>query len=64
MYEITKTPSNTPLPTIQSTTGFAEIRHGRELAVDRAGGVPTGIEGVAGFLRAVFVFKACIDVAD
>ncbi len=64
MYEITKAASHTAFATIQSTTRFAEIGDGRELAVDGAGGVPAGVEGVAGFLGGVFVFEARVDVAD
>jgi hypothetical protein len=64
MNEIAEPASNTTFPTIKSATCFAEIGDGRELAVDGARGVPAGIEGVAGFLRGVFVFEARIDVAD
>jgi len=64
MNEIAETASDTPLPTIQPTTRFAEIRDGGEFAVDRAGGVPAAVQGIAGFLCGVFVFETCVDVAD
>ncbi len=64
MDEIAEATSNTSLPTVQSAAGFAEIGNRRELAVDRARGVPTGVEGVACFLGAVFVLEARVDVAD
>jgi hypothetical protein len=64
MNEVTETASNAALSTIEPTTGFAEIRNGGELAVDGPGGVPAGIERVAGFLGRIFVFEARVDVAD
>jgi len=64
MNEIAETAPNATLPTIQSTTRLAEIRNGRELAVDRPCGVPAGIQRIASFLRRVFVFESCVDIAD
>ena len=64
MYEITKAAAYTALAGIEPTAGLPEIRHGREFAVDGAGGVPARVEGVAGALRAVFVFEAGVDVSD
>jgi len=64
MNEITETASNTSFPAIQSATRFAEIRDGRELAVDGPRRVPAGVEGVAGLLRRVFVLEARVDIAD
>lgn len=64
MDEIAETTADTSLPAIQSATGFAEVGDGRELAVDRARSVPSGVQGVAGFLRGIFVLEAGIDVAD
>jgi len=64
MNKITKPTSHTTFPTIQPTTSFAEIGDGRQLAVDGTSGVPAGVEGIAGFLRGIFVFEACVDVAD
>jgi hypothetical protein len=64
MYEIAETASDATFPTIQSAAGFAKIGDGRELAVDGTCGVPAGVELIAGFLRAVFVLEARVDVAD
>ena len=55
---------HTPLAAVESTTRFAKIRHGGEFAVNGPRGVPAGVEGVGGGLRAVFVFEAGVDVAD
>jgi hypothetical protein len=64
MNEITEPAAHTAFPAVQPTTRFAEIGHGGELAVDGPRGVPARVERVAGFLRRVFVFEACVDVAD
>jgi len=64
MNEIAKSTSDTAFSAIQPTAGFAEIGDRRELAVDRACGVPAGVEGIAGFLRRVFILEARVDVAD
>lgn len=64
MDEIAEPASHAPLPAIEPTTRLAEIGDGRELAVDGARGVPARVEGVAGFLRRVFVLEACVDVTD
>jgi len=64
MNKIAETTSHTALPTIQPATSFAEIGDGRKLAVDGARGVPAGVQRIASFLRAVFVFETCVDVAN
>jgi len=64
MNEITETASHTSFSTVQPTTSFAEIGDGRELAVDGACCVPARVQRIAGLLRRVFVFEACVDVAD
>ncbi len=64
MDEIAETTTDTSLPTIQSAAGFAEVGDGRELAVDRARSVPSRVQGVASFLRGIFVLEAGVDVAD
>ena len=64
MDEIAEAASNASFPTVQPTTGFAEIGDGRELAVDGASCIPARVQRVAGFLRAVFVLEARVDVAD
>lgn len=63
MNEIAEPPSHAPLPAVQAATRFPEIGHGTQLAVDGSRGVPARVERVAGFLRRVFVFEACVDVA-
>jgi hypothetical protein len=50
MYEVAEAPTNAALATVEATTGFAEIRDGREFAVDGATGVPARVQRVAGFL--------------
>jgi len=64
MDEVAETATDTSLPTIQSAAGFAEVGDGRELAVDRARSVPSRVQGVASFLRGIFVLEAGVDVAD
>ena len=64
MNKITETTSYTSLPAVKTTTGFSEIRDGREFAVDWSGGVPARVECVAGFLGGIFIFKTGVDVAD
>ena len=64
MYKIAKPTPHTSFPTVQPTTRFSEIRHGTEFAVDRSRGVPARVECVAGFLRGILVFEACVDVPD
>ena len=64
MDEIAESASHASFPAIEPAACFAEICDGRQLAVDGARGVPAGVKGVAGFLRRVFVFEACVDVAD
>jgi hypothetical protein len=64
MDKIAKASSHTALPAVQPAASFAEVGDGRELAVDGARGIPARVQRVAGFLRAVFVFETCVDVAD
>jgi len=62
--EIAESSSHASFATIQSTAGFPEIGDWAEFTVDGAGGVPAGVEGVAGFLSTVFVLETRVDVAD
>lgn len=64
MNEIAEPASYAAFTAIESTARLSEIGHRRQLAVDGAGGVPAGIEGVAGGLGRVFVFEARVHVAD
>jgi len=64
MDEIAEAASHATLAAIQPAARFAEIRDRRELAVDGPRRVPARVQRVAGFLRAVFVFESCVDVAD
>lgn len=64
MDEIAKATTDTPFAAVEAAAGFAEIGHGREFAVDGAGGVPAAVEGVARGLGRIFVFEARVDVAD
>ena len=64
MNKIAEATSDTSFPTVQPTTGFAEIGYGRELAVDGTCCVPARVKRVAGFLRRVFILETCIDVAN
>lgn len=64
MYEIAEAAANTAFAAVEPTARFPEIGHGRQLAVDGAGGVPAAVERVAGRLRRVFVFEARVHVAD
>lgn len=64
MDEIAEAAAHAPLAAVEPAAGFAEVGHGRQFAVDGAGGVPATVESVAGGLRRVFVFEACVNVAD
>ena len=64
MDEVAESPPDTALPAIQPTTRLSEICHWGQFAVDGPGGVPAGVEGVAGRLGGVFVFEARVDIAD
>lgn len=64
MNEVAESSSDTPFSRVQSTTGFAEIGDGREFAVDGTGGVPAGVEVVAGGLRVFFVLESGVNVSD
>jgi hypothetical protein len=64
MYEVAEPASDAAFAAVEPTARFAEIRHGRELAVDGARGIPARVERVAGLLGGVFVLEACVDVAD
>lgn len=64
MDEIAEAAAHAAFAAVEAAARFTEIRHGRELAVDGAGGVPARVEGVAGLLGRVFVFEARVDVAD
>ena len=64
MNEIAESASHASLPAVKPAASFAEIRDGRKLAVDGSRGIPARVKRVAGFLRAVFVFEARVDVAD
>lgn len=64
MNKVAEPATNTTLAAIQPATRFAEIGNGGKLAVYRAAGVPTRVEGVTGGLGVFFVFEAHVDVAD
>lgn len=62
--EIAEPAPHTALTTVKTTTGFPEVRHGTQLAVDGARSVPAAIEVVAGLLRRLLVLEARVDVAN
>lgn len=64
MDEVTEPATDAPLAAVQPTARLAEVRHGRQLAVDGARGVPARVEVVAGGLRRLLVLEAAVDVAD
>ena len=64
MYEIAEAGALTTFAAVEPTARFAEVGHRAEFAVYGAGGVPAGVEGVAGLLGGIFVFEAGVDVAD
>ena len=64
MYEIAEAAPDAAFAAVEPAARFAEIGDGGQFAVDGAGGVPAAVEGVAGFLRGIFVFEARVDVAD
>jgi hypothetical protein len=43
MNEVAESASHTAFPAIEPAACFAEVRHGRQLAVDGARGVPAGV---------------------
>ena len=64
MNEVAEPAAHTTLSGIESAARLAEVRDGREFAVDGAAAVPARVQGVAGFLGVFFVFEADVDVAD
>lgn len=64
MDKIAEATAHAAFAAVKSAAGFAEVGDGRKFAVDGAGGVPAAIQCVAGGLGRVFVFEACVDVAD
>ena len=62
--EVAEAAADAALAAVEPAAGFPEVGHGRELAVDGAGGVPAAVEGVAGLLGRVLVFEPGVDVAD
>jgi hypothetical protein len=64
MYEIAEAAAHTAFTGIQPAARLAEIRHGGQLAVDRACSVPARVKRFAGCGSRVFVFEARVDVAD
>lgn len=64
MDEIAESAPHTALTAIKTTTGFPEIRHGTQLAVNGPRGVPAAVEVVAGLLRRLLVLEARIHVAN
>ena len=64
MDEIAEPAPHAPFAAIETAARLAEIGHGGKLAVDGTGGVPAGIERVAGLLGRILVFEARVDVAD
>lgn len=63
MNKIAEPAAHAALPAVQAATRFAEIGDGGKFAVDGPRGVPARVERVTGFLRRVFVFETCVDVA-
>ena len=64
MDKVAEAAADAAFATVQTTTGFAEIGHGREFAVDGTTSIPARVEGVAGFLRVFFVLESDVDIAD
>lgn len=64
MYEIAEPASHATFATVKATARFPEIRHGAQLAVDWARGIPAAIQVVASLLRRLLVLEARVDVAD
>lgn len=64
MDEVAEACAHAALARVEAAARLAEVRHGAQLAVDRARGVPARVQGVARFLRRVFVLEARVDVAD
>lgn len=64
MDEIAEAGAHAPLARVEPAARLAKVRHGAQLAVDGARGVPARVEGVAGLLRGVFVLESRVDVAD
>lgn len=64
MNEVAEPTPDAAFAAVEAAAGFAEVGDGAELAVYGAGGVPAGVEGVAGLLGRVFVLEAGVDVAD
>jgi hypothetical protein len=64
MDKVAEAAAHAALARVEATTRLAEVRHGRQFAVDGAAGVPARVEGVARFLRVFFVLEAHVDVAD
>lgn len=64
MDEVAEAAAHAALAAVEAAAGLAEIGHGRQLAVDRAGRVPAAVEGVARVLRRVLVLEARVHVAD
>lgn len=64
MDEVAEAAPHAAFPAVEPAARFSEVRHGGEFAVYGAGGVPAGVEGVAGGLGGVLVFEAGVDVAD
>jgi hypothetical protein len=64
MDEIAEAAPHTAFAAVEPTACFSEVCDGGEFAVYGTGGVPAGVEGVAGLLGRVFVFEAGVNVAD
>lgn len=64
MNEVAETAADAPLTAVKATTGLTEVGDGAELAVDGAGGVPAGVEVVAGPLGGILVLEPRVHVAD
>lgn len=62
--EVAEAAAHAALARVEAAARLAEIRHGRQLAVDGARGVPARVERVARLLRRVLVLEARVDVAD
>ena len=64
MDEVAEAAADAAFAAVEPAAGFAEVGHGRQLAVDGSGGVPAAVEGVAGLLGGILVLEARVDVAD
>jgi len=62
--EVTESATNATLAAVETTTGFAEVGDGTQLAVDGPRGIPAAVEVVASLLRTVLVLEARVHITD